>query len=111
VNGWAARHVLQGKLKREWLVEYKGRADALETDANEFAREFLIPTERIMEMRQKHGGKMPIKAGEELARQLGIAPGIVAGRLQYDRIWMQVVGNNLKLRYTIEELLPSETAG
>lgn len=100
-----ARHVLQGKLKREWLVEYEGKEDPLETDANAFAREFLIPTEEIASIRQRHSGKMPVKAGEELAEKLGIAPGIVAGRLQFDKVWLPMVGNNLKRRYTIEELL------
>ena len=52
---------------------------------------------------------MPVKAGEELAKELKIAPGIVAGRLQFDKIWPPVVGNNLKHRYKIEELLASET--
>lgn len=102
-----ARHVLQGKLKREWLVEYEGREDALEVDANRFAREFLIPTEAILAMRQKHGGKMPKSAGKELAKQLGIAEGIVAGRFHYDRIWQPFVGNELKLRYKLEDLMPS----
>lgn len=100
-----ARHVLQGKLKSEWLVEYQDKQDALESDANHFAREFLIPTHEIASMRQRHGGKMPVKAGQELAQKLGIAPGIVAGRLQFDRVWLQVVGNNLKRRYTIDELI------
>ena len=46
---------------------------------------------------------------EELAKELEIAPGIVAGRLQFDKIWLPVVGNNLKHRYKIEDLLASET--
>jgi HTH-type transcriptional regulator/antitoxin HigA len=100
-----ARHVLQGKLKREWLVEYEGREDALETDANLFAREFLIPSEEIRKVREKHGGKMPVIAAHELAKKLGISGGIVAGRLQFDRIWMRVVGNNMKRRYEISELV------
>ena len=105
-----ARHVLQGKLKREWLVEYEGREDALETDANQYAREFLIPTDEIRKMRDKCGGKMTVTAGKELADKLGISHGIVAGRPQYDRIWLPFVGNNMKTRYTIEELVPNETA-
>lgn len=100
-----AKHVLQGKLKREWLVEYEGREDALEADANQFAREFLIPMEKIAEVRAHHGGKMPVAAGKELARQLGISEGIVAGRLQFDRIWVRFVGNDMKRRYEISELV------
>jgi HTH-type transcriptional regulator/antitoxin HigA len=103
-----ARHVLQGKLRHEWLVEYEGKDDPLEKDANHFAREFLIPTSAISKMRERYGGKMPLKAGLELAKDLGISPGIVAGRLQFDKIWLPFVGNNLKRRYSIEELLKNE---
>ena len=106
-----ARHVLQGKLKSEWLVEYEGREDPLETDANTFAREFLIPTRTIREMQQHHGGKMPVSAGEELAHELGIAPGIVAGRLQFDGIWPRFVGARLKRRYSMEILLDNAGGG
>lgn len=103
-----ARHVLQGKLKREWLVEYEGKEDALEADANRFAREFLIPTDAILAMRRKHGGKMPKTAGKELAKSLGIAEGIVAGRFHHDGIWKPFFGNELKQRYRIDDLLCSE---
>ncbi|MDZ4288821.1 MAG: ImmA/IrrE family metallo-endopeptidase, partial [Prosthecobacter sp.] len=103
-----ARHVLQGKLKREWLVEYEGKEDPLETDANLFAREFLIPTAEIVKLKQRHQGKMPVKAARQLAVQLGIAPGIVAGRLQFDKIWVRFVGNDMKRGYSIEDLLGSD---
>jgi addiction module HigA family antidote len=100
-----ARHVLQGKLKKEWLVEYEGKEDALELDANRFAREFLIPSARITEMSRQKGGKMPVEAARELADQLGISEGIVAGRLQFDGVWKPFVGAQLKRRYEIKELL------
>jgi addiction module HigA family antidote len=103
-----ARHVLQGKLKREWLVEYEGKEDALEFDANQFAREFLIPSEQIIKMRSQKGGKMPVSAARELAKLLNISSGIVAGRLQFDGIWKPFVGNELKKRYEIKELLSEE---
>ena len=106
-----ARHVLQGKLKREWLVEYEGKEDPLETDANEFAREFLIPTQAIREMRQRYEGKMPLKAGEQLAGELGIAPGIVAGRFHFDKTWKVFVGAKMKRHYTLESLLGVEAVG
>ena len=100
-----ARHVLQGKLRKEWLIEENSNDDALEADANQFAREFLVPTQAIRAVRARHGGKMPTKAAEELADKLGIAVGIVVGRLQFDGIWKQMVGNTLKRRYTVQELL------
>ncbi len=104
-----ARHVLQGKLRREWLIEFEGNDDPLEKDADRFARDFLIPPSALKQMRLRHGGKMPVKAAEELAKELGIAPGIVAGRLQFDKAWKPMVGNKLKHHYNLEELLASET--
>ncbi len=100
-----ARHVLQGKLRREWLVEYDGKDDPLEEDANQFAREFLIPTSRLDKIRQKYHGRMPVEAGQELADTLGIAAGIVSGRLQFDGIWIRSIGNGLKRRYSLDDLL------
>lgn len=99
-----ARHVLQGKLRKEWLIEENSNDDPLEADANQFAREFLVPTQAIRTVRARHGGKMPAAAAEELADELGIAAGIVVGRLQFDGIWKQLFGNHLKRRYTVEEL-------
>jgi addiction module HigA family antidote len=103
-----ARHVLQGKLKREWLLEYEGKDDPLEKDANRFAREFLIPASALWTVRNRNKGKMPLKAAEELAAELGISRGIVAGRLHHDKLWKPFFGQELKLRYSIEELLGCE---
>jgi hypothetical protein len=102
-----ARHVLQGKLRREWLVEYEGKDDALEKDADQFAREFLVPAAALKNAQLRYGGKMPVKAAEELAKQLQIGCGIVVGRLHYDGIWKRFVGNQHIRRYAIEDLLGS----
>jgi addiction module HigA family antidote len=103
-----ARHVLQGRLKREWLIEEEERDEPIERDANQFAREFLVPAAAIKRIRQKYQG-MPLAAGEELARELGISPGIVAGRLQYDKIWLPPVAHKLKRRFKQEELVGFDT--
>ncbi len=100
-----ARHILQGKLRKDWLMEYEGNEDELEYDANRFAREFLIPSEKIIEARRQHGGKMPVEAGKALAAELGISEGIVAGRFHYDGIWQRFTGNDLKVKYQTEDLL------
>jgi len=55
-----ARHVLQGKLRKDWLMEYEGNENELELDADRFAREFLVPSEKIIETKRLHGGKMPL---------------------------------------------------
>ena len=103
-----ARHVLQGKLKKEWLMEYEGNEDELEFDANRFAREFLVPSEKIIETKRRHEGKMPVAAGRALANELGVSGGIVAGRFHFDGIWKPFTGNELKVRYQINELLSAE---
>lgn len=103
-----ARHVLQGKLRKDWFMEYDGNEDELEADANRFAREFLVPSEKIIETRRRHEGKMPVAAGRALADELGVSSGIVAGRFHFDGIWKQFTGNELKTRYQIDELLSSE---
>jgi HTH-type transcriptional regulator / antitoxin HigA len=103
-----ARHVLQGKLRKDWLMEYEGNEDELEYDANRFAREFLVPSERIIETKRRHEGRMPLAAGRALANELGISAGIVAGRFHFDGIWKQFTGNELKVRYQIDELLSAE---
>lgn len=105
-----ARHVLQGKLRREWLVEYEGKDDPLEKDADQFAREFLVPTAALKKMQQHHGGRMPASAAAELAKQLHIAIGIVVGRLHHDGIWKRFVGNQHIRRYTIKDLLGTDAS-
>jgi addiction module HigA family antidote len=106
-----ARHVLQGKLRKAWLIEYEGNEDELEFDANRFAREFLIPSDKIIETKLKHQGKMPVAAGKALADELGISGGIVAGRFHFDGIWKPFTGNDLKVRYQIAELLSTGVSG
>ncbi len=103
-----ARHVLQGKLKKEWFMEFEGNEDELEADANRYAREFLVPSEKIIETRKKFGGKMPVEAGKALAAELDISEGIVAGRMHYDEIWPPFTGQKLKTRYQIDDLLSNE---
>jgi Zn-dependent peptidase ImmA (M78 family) len=89
-------------------MEYEGNEDELEADANHFAREFLVPSEKISETRRRHDGKMPVAAGRALADELGVSSGIVAGRFHFDGIWKQFTGTELKTRYQIDELLSDE---
>jgi len=103
-----ARHVLQGKLRKDWQMEYEGNEGELEADANRFAREFLIPSGKIIEARLRNGGKMPVEAGKALAAELGISEGIVVGRFHHDDIWPRFTGNNLKVKYQTNDLLANE---
>ncbi len=103
-----ARHVLQGKQKKEWRIEGIGIEDALERDADLFAGEFLVPVARLKALRAQHAGKMPVTAVKGLAAELGVAPGIIAGSLMHVKVWHPTVANKLLRRFTVEEMLPGQ---
>lgn len=69
--------------KRDVFVDDGGENDEKEKEANQFAAEFLVPSSEYRRFlpRSGHFSKDEIR---EFARQIGIAPGIVVGRLQHD---------------------------
>lgn len=77
-----AGHILKHG-KREVFIEGDGCEGEKEVEADRFASNFLIPSPiyRHFKPRGRHYSKAEIKA---FASQLGIAPGIVVGRLQHD---------------------------
>lgn len=56
---------------------------AEEEQANQFARDFLIPRERYVAFTR--AGDFGGVAVQRFARELGIAPGIIVGRLQHEK--------------------------
>jgi addiction module HigA family antidote len=76
----AAHILLHGK--KEKFLEFQGRDDPKETEANAWAAEFLIPASAWEEFRASCRGVFTEQVLAAFARQLGIAPGIVAGRVQ-----------------------------
>ena len=79
-----ARHVL-GHPRREVFVDARGTArDEREAEADRFAADFLIPQERW----EPFVASRPHTAARvrEFAAAEGIAPGIVVGRLQHERL-------------------------
>lgn len=64
----------------------------LEDEANRFAADFLIPPDKTSRLKQL------VTDGdvEAFAEEIGIAPGIVVGRLQHDGDWGWNRGHNLK---------------
>ena len=84
--------------KRELFLEGEGRDDAKEEEANKFAANALIPRGEFR--RFISAGRPTQKAIRRFARQIGIAPGIVVGRLQHERILDYSEGNRLKRRFT-----------
>jgi len=77
-----AGHILKHG-KRDIFIEDGGDHDEKEEEANEFAADFLIPSSEYRHFmpRTGHYSKTEIV---DFAARIGIAPGIVVGRLQYD---------------------------
>ncbi|MDZ7759077.1 MAG: HigA family addiction module antitoxin [Desulfovermiculus sp.] len=93
--------------KKEVFLEDEGQEQASdkETEANTFAANMLIPPKEYTKLTK--GGKPSLNQIQDHARKLGIAPGIVVGRLQHDRILLFSQGNNLKKDINLEQDLKS----
>lgn len=98
------KHVFQQKIKTvfisslvEEMVDYN---NALEDEADRFASDYLIPPNELRRFAPtKYTSDNEIV---EFANSIGIHPGIVAGRLQHEKIIPQSRCSKLKEKYTIE---------
>jgi HTH-type transcriptional regulator/antitoxin HigA len=89
-----AGHILKHG-KKEKFVEDGGDHNAKEEEANRFAEDFLIPQERAQELGRLRNREQIVV----LSRSIGVAPGIVLGRLQkMGVIAHQCAYNDLKER-------------
>lgn len=98
-----ARHVLQNRRKRVFVdLERPPSKDAEEQDADHWAASFLIPDADYQRFLAgtKHISTIAV---EEFASRLGIAPGIVVGRLQHDRRIAFTHLNGLKTRLRLAQ--------
>jgi HTH-type transcriptional regulator/antitoxin HigA len=88
-----AGHLLLHSKKQTYVTD-DHQNDTLELEANDFSETFLIPRKNEPELAELDSD---VKI-QSFAKRLGIAPGIVVGRLQKDGIinWNQM--NNLKVR-------------
>lgn len=77
----AAHILLHGK--RDVFVEYRGIDNPKETEANQWASEFLIPAAAWSAFLSKLPARPSAAAIQAFARQQSIAPSIVLGRLQH----------------------------
>ena len=78
--------------KKETYIDDGSDDDALEDEANRFAANLLIPPEYIDRLAALTTDD-DVKA---FAEEIGIAPGIVVGRLQHSRLWDWNRGHSLK---------------
>lgn len=81
--------------KKDIFIEDNHSSDK-EDEANRFASEFLIPTNKLKSFVSTT--RVSKDAIRSFAEELGIAPGIVAGRLQHDGILPVHHCNELKTR-------------
>lgn len=86
--------------KKMLFLEGNGLDGEAEKEADKFARDFLIPPGQ---MPQKPRGAWSEKAVREAAARLGIAPGILVGRLQKEKSLPWTHLNALKVSYTWSE--------
>jgi len=83
----------------ELYIEGHGQDDEKENEANAFARDMLIPPKELSSFLASAGYKPTLLQIRKFAAHIGIAPGIVVGRLQHDKIIPMSWGNDLKVRY------------
>ena len=85
--------------KRDVFVESEETAkNQEESEANEFARNFLTPETDYRNFCRLHS--LSCAAISRFAFELGIAPGIVVGRLQHDKLLPRAQCNHLKKHFT-----------
>jgi len=82
----------------ELYIECHGQDDEKENEANAFARDILIPPKELSNFLAS-AYKPTLSQIRRFAARIGIAPGIVVGRLQHDKIIPMSWGNDLKERY------------
>jgi len=83
---------------RELYIEGHGQEDEKENEADAFAQDMLIPPKELSDFLAS-AYKPTIPQIKRFATRIGIAPGIVVGRLQHDKIIPMSWGNDLKERY------------
>jgi HTH-type transcriptional regulator/antitoxin HigA len=100
-----AGHIVGGKKRAIFLDEARARddgwADPEETLADDFAAKTLIPLEDYRAFLAKK--VFTLVSVKTLAQNLGIAPGIIAGRLQHEGYIKWDSMNGLKRRLELVE--------
>ena len=89
-----AGHILLGG-KKEAFIDLNHEKGPAEEEADRFAANLLIPSGKSTELTQLKSAQ----AVKSFAESMGIAPGIVVGRLQHEKIVGYNQLNGLKVRY------------
>ena len=91
-----AGHILKHG-RKDVFIEGNGLDGEKEEEANVFAREQLIPPAQLR--RLLRAGRPSLATVKNFADEIGIAAGIVVGRLQRDNVLPNNTGNKLKVFY------------
>ena len=89
-------HVLRHGKTDVWIEATSSPDDPREAEADKFSRDVLIPPRRAREL-------PGLKTADDVRRfadSIGVAPGVVVGRLQHDGYWPHSRGNQLKRQLT-----------
>lgn len=85
--------------KKDTFINDGGAHSGVEQEADAFASQVLIPRSAEASL-----GELRTSSDvREFAAEIGIAPGIVVGRLQHDQRWSFNRGNDLKQRFVFVE--------
>lgn len=85
--------------KKDTFINDVGAHSGVEQEADGFASRLLIPRSDEAAL----AGLTTMEDVRAFAERLGIAPGIVVGRLQHDKRWPFNKGNNVKQRFELGE--------
>jgi hypothetical protein len=101
-----AAHILKHGKRDVFIEGPDGATDAetlaKEKEANTFASDFLIPRNAFATFRKQNQFTRP--AVQRFAAELGIAPGVVVGRLQHEKLLPFTHFNGLKRHFSSPEL-------
>ncbi len=96
-----ACHILRHGKKAIYVDDKDPQGAQIEEEANRFAQNFLLPADTYGEFKRSHDAFFEEDI-LKFARQLGIAPGIVVGRLQHDGLLDHKFQNRLKRKFAFE---------
>ncbi len=85
--------------KHDVFLETDNNDDPKEQEANDFAANFLIPEAELRKFTRSNHQYTKV-AIQKFAADIGIAPGIIVGRLQHAKLLPQTHCNDLKRRFT-----------
>ena len=92
-----AKHILSHSTKEIYINEINSDSKE-ESEANEFAANFLIPLQNYNKFLSTWD-KRDLHAIKNFAESIGIHPGIVVGRLQHDKKLNYSQGDSFKISY------------